>query len=963
MQPPPESKSARTTRFVAFYSHKGGVGRSMALCNTAYVLARRGHRVALIDLDLEAPGLHHSDLFVNQFSSDNAVGARSGGLLGLIDRWREWLRMPDTPFDWQFNHQMIRSEAAFEWIKLKDPKREELGVIDLFPAGRFDSGYRSRLAQLDWSKLYSEHAAGAMFEGLKEALRQAGYDYVLIDSRTGLSDAFYVATLTLADTVVLLTSLNHQNILGSRDAVQLMRDPATVEEFGEREIILIASPSPGAFVGPEEVAKRLHAIQQEEWPGFTPALTLPYVPALSLREDTLCRQIEKLGQNPQDDTYARAFHSLVDGLEGATDLLLKPPQESYNERSNPFLTIRSDYQSEDELLRHFVDPGKHLVEATEDFMPAIIEGARGSGKTMLARNYAYETEVERGRLREQCRRIGLYFRLEVDLLRSFDIRDEALRPMFDQLFGQFWDLLILRKALLALSALGGGTLNYWLPDEEARARLFTRLAREMGRRDAEARPISQQVLLDEVIENLLSDIRFYLNNPSPDNVPVRVQSNVPIKLLVETLRRSGRFRDTYFVVLVDEFENLRDYQQRVVNTRLKQSKRDDGITYKLFIRHGGLKTSATEADGQPIQNVHDYRRFVLDEDLEFADFQRHARQIVERHLQHSLFARHGVRTVDDLFASIGPEEEAERIHGKGRRDALTRFVTGHGGLSAGDKQQFLAWLDRQSAILRRVVAVLMVNQGKPCAEVMAEFDGDSPRARDWLHNYQRGGLFWLCALHRVPKLYAGFNDMVGIAGYNIRYLLDQCQVVVAAWLEQADKTRPLPIPVELQSEAILSRSKSYRRVLLEEGEHSRDLQRLIERLGRVFEALHRSSVQSEPEQNHFKLKGEVSERSEKVLRVAYQAAALRRLDENKQKSLADVRGDVWQLHPRFAPMFSISWRRKKQLVLDAADFEHILWGEDSVWARWLALFQQRQRTEPDGDDPQMRMALEPSAGD
>ena len=142
-----------------------------------------------------------------------------------------------------------------------------------------------------------------------------------------------------------------------------------------------------------------------------------------------------------------------------------------------------------------------------------------------------------------------------------------------------------------------------------------------------------------------------------------------------------------------------------------------------------------------------------------------------------------------------------------------------------------------------------------------------------------------------------------------------------------------------------------------------DLQRLIERLGRVFEALHRSSVQSEPEQNHFKLKGEVSERSEKVLRVAYQAAALRRLDENKQKSLADVRGDVWQLHPRFAPMFSISWRRKKQLVLDAADFEQILWGEDSVWARWLALFQQRQRTEPDGDDPQMRMALEPSAGD
>ena len=40
-----------------FYSFKGGVGRTMALVNTAVDLAQRGRRVLAVDFDLEAPGL------------------------------------------------------------------------------------------------------------------------------------------------------------------------------------------------------------------------------------------------------------------------------------------------------------------------------------------------------------------------------------------------------------------------------------------------------------------------------------------------------------------------------------------------------------------------------------------------------------------------------------------------------------------------------------------------------------------------------------------------------------------------------------------------------------------------------------------------------------------------------------------------------------------------------------------
>lgn len=42
---------------VTFYSFKGGVGRSMAMMNTAFALIEEGKKVLVVDFDLEAPGL------------------------------------------------------------------------------------------------------------------------------------------------------------------------------------------------------------------------------------------------------------------------------------------------------------------------------------------------------------------------------------------------------------------------------------------------------------------------------------------------------------------------------------------------------------------------------------------------------------------------------------------------------------------------------------------------------------------------------------------------------------------------------------------------------------------------------------------------------------------------------------------------------------------------------------------
>ncbi|KUO04833.1 hypothetical protein AQJ67_10040 [Streptomyces caeruleatus] len=55
---------------MTFYSYKGGTGQTMALANTAWILAADGKRVLAVDWDLEAPGLH-------RFRADRAPGRQS----------------------------------------------------------------------------------------------------------------------------------------------------------------------------------------------------------------------------------------------------------------------------------------------------------------------------------------------------------------------------------------------------------------------------------------------------------------------------------------------------------------------------------------------------------------------------------------------------------------------------------------------------------------------------------------------------------------------------------------------------------------------------------------------------------------------------------------------------------------------------------------------------------------------
>lgn len=277
-----------------FYSYKGGVGRSMALANVAALLARWGKRVLIIDWDLEAPGLEQ---YFSEMVDPAAVRARPGvvDLLQAIDGAK------------QANADFRRVVAPLDWRGCLTSIDMGSGAsLDLLGAGRRDEGYFERLLSLNLDEAAQRDCIGCALNALREDWARA-YDFVLVDSRTGINEIGGMCTVVLPDVLVLLFTANQQGIDGVIDVMRraraaqdnlpdgrgrlialpvLSRDESRTEyELAMQWRARIAAAMHEFYrdwlvrgVEPEEVLRRLHI---PYWPFWSFGEQLPVVKAAS----------------------------------------------------------------------------------------------------------------------------------------------------------------------------------------------------------------------------------------------------------------------------------------------------------------------------------------------------------------------------------------------------------------------------------------------------------------------------------------------------------------------------------------------------------------------------------------------------------------------------------------------------------------------------------------------------------
>ncbi len=338
---------------VTFYSFKGGVGRSLALINVAFGLVKRGRNVLVVDMDLEAPGI--SSFLARNKELAKPFGKDAIDLVGMaIKHAREH---PDaTTYD-SFFPEVGGLEYAVPIAKKKldhpsiQPRLGLQGRLDVIGV-RLDDTFIERLTGLELGRRtntelhLTANALRAYFKTRRIAVpplpgaddipgaknKPVPYDYVLVDSRTGVTDAGGLCIGPLSDRLVVLTGLNDQNVIGTRNFLKYIGlelrewftekgdkpwdsahkpprdDAASPRGLGPKPTLIVASPVPAEEIKLRQ--RRFKAIEKEIGPIET---WIPYHPLLGLFETFFVRDYP-------DEQISYRYDKLTDLiLAGAMD--------------------------------------------------------------------------------------------------------------------------------------------------------------------------------------------------------------------------------------------------------------------------------------------------------------------------------------------------------------------------------------------------------------------------------------------------------------------------------------------------------------------------------------------------------------------------------------------------------------------------------------------------------------------
>lgn len=157
----------RVCPIVAFYSFKGGMGRTRALSLFAVSRALQNEHVVVVDLDLDAPGL------------GSILASMNAPPYGVVDYLIETPILGERPKDL----------LDYSW-SVDLGSHRTTGSLRVFPAGNLDRHYLGKMARLDFEtepcmEGVNQHPVEELLLHIHEKFEP---DWILIDSRTGFSE-------------------------------------------------------------------------------------------------------------------------------------------------------------------------------------------------------------------------------------------------------------------------------------------------------------------------------------------------------------------------------------------------------------------------------------------------------------------------------------------------------------------------------------------------------------------------------------------------------------------------------------------------------------------------------------------------------------------------------------------------------------------------------------------------------
>lgn len=176
-------------RIVSIHSFRGGTGKSNITANLATLVAREGIRVAIVDTDIQSPGIHV------------IFGFKPGQIDKSLNDFL-WGRCPVTEAAYDVTEASLGSTAGSQ------------SRIFLVPSS-IDSQDIGRILQEGYD-------VALLNEGFKDLMRALELDYLFIDTHPGVNQETLLS-IAVSDTLILLLRPDSQDFQGTAVTVELAR--------------------------------------------------------------------------------------------------------------------------------------------------------------------------------------------------------------------------------------------------------------------------------------------------------------------------------------------------------------------------------------------------------------------------------------------------------------------------------------------------------------------------------------------------------------------------------------------------------------------------------------------------------------------------------------------------------------------------------------------------------------------
>lgn len=622
---------------------------------------------------------------------------------------------------------------------------------------------------------------------------------------------------------------------------------------------------------------------------------------------------------------------------------------------NPFVECTARDMEYQDVVNYWCQPYDYYDSLDESALmrsltPIFIEGARGSGKTMILKHLSYfcqRNEHPNITGRELLLKfkengsIGIYYRFKNDfgkLIAALNSDNETRREIFEEYYQLYYsrELVLVIQDLVLSKTIGSDIEKRFLISLNA---LFETSCKNLS-----------EVLLQikyqiDRIDSLIRKLK-YLGNIA-DSIKTVITGKKYIEQIVNSIKNSiDEWKDIKILILIDEYENISAFHQ-IVNTYIKQTEPETGISFRVGMRPEAISTYCTDVGSEQLQSGRDYmtmRLRVTDE----KNFQRFLKAVAEKRLlRSSFFAANNLTRIDKILGMREDWIEEARGAVKNRPNTIIESInpeilqrfpnTDIGELISFPENPLLEmlnvlWLNRGKTPKEISNAMHLYLQAKENKAIPQLVELGKKYYLDYEMKYKYSLLFSLLAKCGMKKKYYSFTTFSYLASGSVNDFLTLCRNTFAAIDQKSYDLllRGKPISSDVQNRgAMESASEQLDKIRLCEDSGS-EMYTFVMNIGDVFRYYHHDPAIQYPETNQFAFENEAEIDGRFLLKrdLSYMIkwGVIEKKHNTQGISIGRRKGNLYRLNRMLVPIFGISYRTRGgyNFVIKTDVFEQML---------------------------------------